>query len=289
MSSVAEFALAPARRRLRGRAASTGVIERLCLAWLAIVVLAAVLAPLVAPHDPNAVDVTALNAPPSGSHLLGADALGRDLLSRLIYGARLSLLGPALVVAVATLAGTGLAVLGAWRGGWVDTAVSRSFDVIFAFPGLLLAVTAVAMFGPGLLAPVIALSISYTPWIGRVVRAAAIGQRHRPYIAAASVQGHSAWAICRRHLLPNILPIVVVQATLSFGYTLVDLAAISFLGLGIQPPTPEWGLMISNGEPAIIEGHSAESLFAGAMIVLTVIAFNLLGERLAARSGLDSA
>jgi peptide/nickel transport system permease protein len=289
MSSVAEFALAPARRRIRERLPSSRIVEYVCVAVLGILVLVALLAPVIAPHDPNAVDPLAFAAGPSGDHLLGTDSSGRDLLSRLIHGARLSLLGPALVVTIATIAGTGLAVLAAWRGGWLDTLISRGFDVIFAFPGLLLAVAAVAMFGAGFMAPVLALSITYTPWIGRVVRAAAIDQRHRPYIAAAAVQGHSGIAICWRHLLPNILPIVVVQATLSFGYALVELAAVSFLGLGIQPPTSEWGLMVSTGQPAILEGNPAESLFAGAMIVLTVVAFNLLGERLATRSGLAQA
>jgi peptide/nickel transport system permease protein len=283
MSSVADLALAPARRRIAGRLPRSGVVEYACLAFLGLLVLLALLAPLIAPHDPDAVDPLAFNAPSSGAHLLGTDASGRDLLSRLIYGARLSLLGPALVVVLATALGTALAVTAAWRGGWVDAAVARGFDIVFAFPGLLLAVTAVAMFGPGLIAPVIALALSYTPWIGRIVRTSAIGQRHLPYIAAASVQGLSGPAICRRHLLPNVLPIVVVQATLAYGYALVDLAGVSFLGLGIQPPTPEWGLMVSEGESSIIEGHAAESLFAGAAIVLTVIAFNLLGERLAAR------
>jgi peptide/nickel transport system permease protein len=284
MSSVADLALAPARRRIAGRLPRSGAVEYACLGFLGLLVAIALLAPLIAPQDPNALDPLAFNAPPSSTHLLGTDASGRDLLSRLIYGARLSLLGPALVVLLAMLAGTALAIVAAWRGGWVDTAVSRGFDIVFAFPGLLLAVTAVAMFGPGLIAPVIALTISYTPWIGRIVRAAAVGQRHLPYIAAASVQGFSGPAICRRHLLPNVLPIVVVQATLAYGYALVDLAAISFLGLGIQPPTAEWGLMVSTGESSIIEGHPAESLFAGAAIVLTVITFNLLGERLSQRS-----
>jgi peptide/nickel transport system permease protein len=145
---------------------------------------------------------------------------------------------------------------------------------------------AVAMFGPGLVAPVIALSIAYTPYLMRVIRAEALKQRHLPYVEACYVEGLSARTICWRHLLPNVLPLLVVQAALSFGYALVDLAAVSYLGLGVQPPTAEWGVMVATGQSAILAGHVQESLSAGVMIIVTVVAFNLLGDRLASRRGI---
>jgi peptide/nickel transport system permease protein len=248
-------------------------------------VVVAVFASWIAPYNPDAGSILSVNEGISSAHWLGTDSFGRDLLSRLIFGARLSLLGPALIIAISTIAGTTLAIAAAWFGGWFDQVVSRVADILFAFPGLIFAMIAVAMFGSGLIAPVIALSISYTPYLMRVVRAAAIRQRALPYVQACYVEGLPAWKICLRHLLPNVMPILLVQATLSFGYALVDLAAVSYLGLGVQPPTAEWGLMVSEGQSAILAGHPQESIAAGVMIILTVVAFNLLGDRLAARRG----
>lgn len=252
---------------------------------IAFLVLVAIVAPWIAPDNPDYANILATNHGPSAAHWLGTDSFGRDLLSRLIYGARLSLLGPALIVAIATCAGTTLAIAAAWRGGLLDQVISRVTDILFAFPGLIFAMLAVSMFGAGLIAPVIALSIAYTPYLMRVVRAAALRQRSLPYVAACYVAGLPARRICLRHLLPNIAPLLVVQATLSFGYALVDLAAVSYLGLGVQPPTPEWGLMVSTGQSSILAGHPQESLCAGIMIILTIVAFNLLGERLAVHQG----
>lgn len=254
-----------------------------------LLVAMAILAPWIAPSDPNYANILGVNQGPSAAHWLGTDAFGRDLLSRLIYGARLSLLGPALIIAISATLGTTLAIAAAWFGGWFDQIVSRVADILFAFPGLILAMLAVAMFGSGLVAPVIALSISYTPYLMRVIRAEAVRQRNLPYVAACYVEGLSARTICTRHLLPNVTPLLVVQATLSFGYALVDLAAVSYLGLGVQPPNSEWGLMVSTGQSSILAGYPQESLYAGAMIVITVVAFNLLGDRLATYQGRDRA
>ena len=250
-----------------------------------LLVAVAIFAPLIAPDNPNFANILATDQGPSAAHLLGTDSFGRDILSRLMYGARLSLLGPALIIVIATAVGTVLAITSAWYGGWFDQVVSRIADILFAFPGLIFAMLAVAMFGPGLIAPVIALSIAYTPYLMRVIRAEALRQRNLPYVAACYVEGLPARTIWRRHILPNVMPLLVVQAALSFGYALVDLAAVSYLGLGVQPPTPEWGLMVSEGQTSILSGHPQESLFAGLMIVLTVVAFNLLGDRLASRQG----
>jgi peptide/nickel transport system permease protein len=246
-------------------------------------VLVALLAPLLAPHDPSQSDILASNEGSSFAHPLGTDSVGRDILSRIIYGARLSLLGPALVVAAATVGGVAVALVSALHGGRVDGLASRVLDILFAFPGLIFAILAVAMFGTGLVAPVVALSIAYLPYIARVLRSAAIKERSLPYVAALHVGGMSPTQICTRHLLPNLLPYVFVQAALSFGYALVDLSALSYLGLGVQPPSAEWGRMVADGQSAILNGQPQASLFAGLAIVLTVIAFNLLADRLVRR------
>jgi peptide/nickel transport system permease protein len=278
-----EVAVSDARARPVGRRRRRDWVMVGCGAFIVVIVSMALLAPWLAPYDPNDVDILASYEAPSVSHLLGTDALGRDLLSRLIWGARLSLLGPALIVFIATVVGTTLAILSAWMGGWFDGVTSRVLDILFAFPGLIFAILAVAIFGPGLAAPVIALSIAYLPYDARVLRSVALRERNLPYIQACYVEGLPTRTITARHLLPNILPFVFVQATLSFGYALVDLAAVSYLGLGVAPPTPEWGLMVANGQASILTGHPQESLYAGLMIVLTVVAFNLLGDRLATR------
>lgn len=265
------------------RALRVDPIATVCAAFILVLALVAIFAPWIAPHDPLQINILVANPGPSASHLLGTDALGRDLLSRLIYGARLSLAGPALIVIIATILGTFLAIASAWVGGLFDDIVSRALDILFAFPGLLFAMLAVAIFGTGLVAPVLALAIAYLPYSARVLRAAALRERHMPYIDACYVEGLPTRRIAIRHLLPNILPLILVQATLSFGYALVSLAAMSYLGLGIQPPTSEWGLMVSDGQSAILSGHPQESLYAGILIIVTVVAFNLLGNRLAAR------
>ncbi len=249
--------------------------------FILLLVVVAVFAPLIAPQNPDTANILAVNQGPSAAHWLGTDGLGRDLFSRLIYGARLSLLGPALIVCLSSILGTVLAISAAWFGGWFDALVSRAADILFAFPGIILAIVAVAVFGRGLVAPVVALAIASTPYVLRVTRSVALRQRNLPYVSACYVEGLPSWRIQVRHLLPNVAPIVLVQATLAFGYALVTLAAISYLGLGVQPPSATWGLMVSTGQASILAGNPEQSLYAGIMIVFTVVAFNLLGNRLA--------
>ncbi len=249
--------------------------------FILLLVVIAVFAPLIAPQNPDTSNILAVNQGPSAAHWLGTDSLGRDLFSRLVYGARLSLLGPALIVCLSSVLGTVLAITAAWFGGWFDLLVSRVADIMFAFPGIILAIVAVAMFGRGLVAPVVALSIAATPYVLRVTRSVALRQRNLPYVSACYVEGLPSWKIQVRHLLPNVAPIILVQATLAFGYALVALAAISCLGLGVQPPSATWGLMVSTGQASILAGNPEQSLYAGVMIILTVVAFNLLGNRLA--------
>ncbi|MFD0148148.1 ABC transporter permease [Streptomyces sp. NPDC055721] len=271
----------PGLRRLR--ALGQGPLFTGSVAVLLALVLVALLAPVLAPYDPEAVDLTASLVGTSGDHLLGTDQSGRDILSRLLYGARTGLLGPLLVVAVSTLLGTLLGVVAAWRGGWADTILSRSMDMVFAIPGLLLAILLVTVLGTGMTAPVIAMAVAYTPYVGRLVRGIARQEKARPYIESYRVQGWSGWTVCLRHLLPNIAPTVFAQSAMNFGYALMDLAALSYLGFGVQPPTADWGAMINEGQSAVQQGAMLPALAPSACIVLAVVAFGIVGEGLADR------
>ncbi len=276
MSALEVVPSAAPRSRRRG-------IPRVSLGYVGIAVIliitvVAIFAPLISPQDPNAINLLAAKQGPSSAHLLGTDASGRDLLSRLIWGARTSLLGPLLVVVGGTLLGVTVALVAAWRGGIVDAILGRCIDIGFAFPGLLLAIIASAFFGAGLVAPTIGLAIAYTPYIARLTRSVAIRERRLPYISALVTQGMSSFAICIKHLLPNLAPFILMQATLTFGFSMIDLASVSFLGLGVQPPTSDWGLMVSTGEQSLLQGSAWESLFAGLMLVITVGAFSTVGH-----------
>ena len=247
---------------------------------IAAATFAALFGPVLAPYDPNLPNLSLSWAGPVGGHLLGYDFEGRDVLSRLLAGAQSTMLGPLAVVILSVTAGTLLAITAAWRRGVSDTAISTGLNILFAFPGILLAVLAAAVFGAGLPAAAIALSIAYLPYVARVLRGAALRERTQPYVAALEVQGASATAICLRHVIPNIGPLIVAQATILFGYAMVDLAAVSFLGLGVQPPTANWGVMISENQDGLLLGHPLPAVAAGLCIVAVVIAVNVLGERL---------
>lgn len=275
--------IARSARRLR-RSGSLGASGRIAGGVLAAIVLLAVLGPLLAPVDPNAVSLSEAYQDPSAEHLLGTDGNGRDLLARLLVGAQTALLGPFLVVLVSTVLGTALALAAVWFGGWFDQVSVRVMDAVFAFPGLLLAILATALFGAGLTAAIAALAIAYIPYIGRIVRSAALRERNLPYVAALRVQGVRGLLISLRHILPNIAGLIVANATLAFGFALMDLAGLSFIGLGVQPPTADWGATVGTGMSGILQGHPDEALFASALIVITVAAVNVLGDRLTERS-----
>ncbi|MFE2089197.1 ABC transporter permease [Streptomyces sp. NPDC057565] len=271
------------RRRWLGRMLGGSRTMALPIGVLALFVLVAVFAPWLAPQDPNAVSLADSLQGTSADHLLGTDQSGRDVLSRLIYGARTSLLGPLGVVVGATLLGVTIGVIAAWRGGWVDSLLSRVIELIFAFPGVLLAILLVSVLSAGLKATVLALAIAYTPYMARMTRSAALTERHRPYIRALEIQGFSAGGIIVRHLLPNIAPLVLAQASLCFGYAMIDLAGLSFLGFGVQPPQADWGAMISEGQVALLQGAPLSALAPGVLIVVAVVAFSLIGESVADR------
>jgi peptide/nickel transport system permease protein len=258
----------------------TGVAGMVSAAVIALATIAAIFGPLLAPYNPDLPNLALAWVGPVGGHLLGFDFQGRDVLSRLLAGAQSSMLGPLAVVVLSMTAGAVLAVVSAWRRGAADAVISSGLDILFAFPGILLAVLATAIFGAGLTAASIALSIAYMPYVARVLRGAALRERSQPYVAALEVQGSSATTICLRHIIPNMLALIVAQATIMFGWAMVDLAAISFLGLGVQPPAPNWGVMISENQTGILQGYPLPALSAGVCIVAVVIAFNILGERL---------
>ena len=284
MSIAATTATTVAHRRARAGAGgwtSLGIVIPVVIIGAATLV--AIFGPLIAPYDPDTPDLSQFFVGPAGGHLLGFDGQGRDVLSRLLSGARTSMIGPLAVTLLCMSLGTLLAVAAAWRGGFLDTVISSGLDILFAFPGILLAVLSAAVFGAGLLAPVLALSVAYTPYVARVLRGAALRERAQQYVSALEVQGASGFAICVRHLIPNMLGLIVAQATTLFGYAMVDLAGISYLGLGVQPPAADWGVMVSENQQGIIQGYVIPALAAGVCIVVVVVAFNILGERLLER------
>ncbi|UKY54159.1 ABC transporter permease [Streptomyces inhibens] len=273
----------------RLRALGGGWLQRLCLLLLVLFVLVSLFAPWLAPQDPTFGGLGAGLAGPSADHWLGTDQGGHDTFSALIEGTRTSLAGPLAVVLFSTVTGIAVGLFTAWRGGWIDTVVGRMLDIVFAFPALLLAILAVALFGKGMTAPVLAMAIAYMPYTARLVRGLAAQEKARPYIAAYRVQGHSAMFVAVRRLLPNIGPTVLAQSTVNFGYALLDLAALSFLGFGVQPPTPDWGAMINQGQSAVLQGEPLSAIVPAVAVVLVVVAFNVVGESLGDRlAGRDS-
>lgn len=257
----------------------------MALGSLGIVVAIALLAPLLAPQDPNFSNLSHAAQGPSAEHWLGTDAIGRDVFSRLVTATRVSLLGPLVVILVAIVTGCAIAVTSAWVGGRVDRVISRAIDVGFAFPGIILALMAVAIFGIGFWPGVIAMSLAFLPYIARILRGVSIRERTAPYVEACVVQGMSAPAICIKHIVPNLVPYIVAQGTVLFGYALIDLAALSFLGLWIKPPSADWGSMVQSGlQGALDSGTYHEIIPASLAIVLTVIAFSVVGDRFSSRA-----
>jgi peptide/nickel transport system permease protein len=256
---------------------------QLAAAFLVLVVAGAALAPVAAPYAPDAVDFAATLSPMSPTHLLGADQSGRDLLSRILYGAQTSLIGPLALLAIASVLGVALGAAAAWWRGWVDALVSRVTDVMYAFPGLLFVVLVVAVFGNGVTTAVVALGLAYTPTIAKYTRAIAITECAKPYIDAYRVQGMSGFTICVRYLVPNMARAIVGYLVVLFGEGLMSLATLSFLGFGAQPPSSDWGLMVKEGQAAMVQGAFLPVLVPGAAIALVVVSFNVIGVRLADR------
>ena len=268
------------RRLLENRGAAAG------LAIMAVLVVLAAVAPAIAPHGPAEQFRDSFLAPPfaQAGFPLGTDSLGRDILTRLIYGARLSLLIGVIVVALSLSAGTMLGLVAAFAGGALDVAIMRLMDVLLVFPSLLLAIVVVAILGPGLTNAMLAVAIVLLPGYVRLARAAALGELAREYVVATRSAGAGTLRLMLSVVLPNCAAPLIVQATLGFSAAILDAAALGFLGLGAQPPTPEWGTMLAD---ALQFYQRAWWLlaFPGIAILVTVMAFNLLGDGL--RDALD--
>ena len=282
MTAVSADVPLPVRRK-RGRRRPVLVIAG--AAFLALVVLAAVFAPLLAPYAPDAVDLSASLVGTGGDHPLGTDASGQDLLSRVLYGARTSLIAPLALLAIAALLGVTLGTVAAWRGGWVDTLVSRVTDVMYAFPGLLFVVLIIAVFGAGITTSVLGLGLAFAPTIAKYTRSVALAERAKPYVDAYRVQGMGGVRICVRHLVPNLARSVVGYLVVLFGEALMSLATLSYLGFGSQPPSSDWGLMVQEGQAAIVQGALLPALVPGTAIAAVVVAFNVVGVWAADRLG----
>jgi peptide/nickel transport system permease protein len=252
----------------------------LSAAVLALAVIAAVFAPIVSPFDPSQTDFGALWEPPNATHWLGTDQLGRDILSRIIHGARPSLLGAIALLAVATVMGVLIGITAAWKGGWVDTTLSRVTDVMFAFPGLLFVVLVIAVFDRGQLTSVLGMALAYAPAIAKFTRAIALEEMARPYVDAYRLQGVGGAVLCGKYLLPNLMPTLVGYLVVLFGEGLMSLASLNFLGFGSQPPSSEWGLMVQEGRTGVIQGFVGPALIPGLTIAIVVVATNVIGVRL---------
>ncbi|UVK39066.1 ABC transporter permease subunit [Mesorhizobium sp. AR10] len=248
-------------------------------------VLVAIFAPLVAPHSPDEQFRDALLAPPvwqeggNWMFLLGTDAVGRDMLSRLIFGARFSLFIGLVVVVFSLTSGIVLGVLAGYFRGWVDTLIMRIMDIILAFPSLLLALVLVAILGPGLFNAMLAIALVLQPHFARLTRAAVMAEKNREYVVSAKVAGASHLRLMLVTILPNCVAPLIVQATLSFSNAILEAAALGFLGVGAQPPTPEWGTMLASAREFILRAPWVVT-FPGLAILITVLAINLIGDGL---------
>jgi dipeptide transport system permease protein len=254
-----------------------------------LLILVALFAPLLAPHLPDVQDKSAFLLPPvwqggRPEYILGTDAVGRDILSRLIYGSRYSLVIGAVVVSLALVGGITLGLIAGYFRGWVDVAIMRVMDLILAFPSLLLALVLVTILGPGLFNAMLAISLVLQPHFARLVRAAVMAEKSREYVVSAKMAGAGHLRLMLVTILPNCLAPLIVQGTLSFSSAILEAAALGFLGLGAQPPTPEWGTMLASAREFILRAWWVVT-FPGLAILITVLAINLMGDGL--RDALD--
>jgi peptide/nickel transport system permease protein len=272
----------PSRRALRRLLKRKGAVAGLVV--IATFILLALFAPLVAPYDPIATNWSAVRKPPSALHWFGTDDLGRDILARVIYGARASLLAGAISVGIALTIGVPLGLLAGYRGGFVDALISRITDAMLACPFLILAIALAAFLGPSLGNAMIAIGISATPIFIRLTRGQVMSVKVEDYVEAARAMGNPPWRIALIHILPNILPALMVQATLSIAAAIIAEAALSFLGLGQQPPSPSWGSML-NAAQRFLTNAPWMAIWPGLAIFLVVLSLNLVGDGL--RDALD--
>ena len=252
---------------------------RLGLCIVAFLAIIAIFAPVIAPYDPNAQDLTQCLAKPSAEHLLGCDQNGRDLFSRLLYGGRTALVSALLVVVISMVIGIPLGLISGYKGGMIDTVIMRCCDVLLSFPSLLLAFILVAGLGRNTFNAVLALGIVYVPMLTRLTRSLTLGEKNNVYVSACVSLGYSDTRIIYRHILPNCISTILVQITLDIAYAILDLASLSFLGLGTQPPQADWGAMLDEGR-AVLLMNPMLSLAPGLVIVIVVVALNIFSDGL---------
>jgi peptide/nickel transport system permease protein len=268
-------------RRVAGlaRFATRSKLNLLGLVLIATVLLAAVLGGFLTPYRPDAISLLERFRPPSPSHLFGTDDYGRDIFSRVLAGASISVQVALVVISLSVVTGTLLGAVAGMFGGWVDEAIMRVTDLFLAFPALILAAAIAATWGGSLLTTVAALATVYWPWYARLVRGQVLGLREQEFVTASRVSGAGAARILRSHLLPNVLPYVILQVSLDIGYVILSTSALSFLGLGAQPPTPEWGAMMTDARGYLRDAWWFPT-FPGLALALTVFGFNLVGDGL---------
>ncbi|HZP36696.1 MAG TPA: ABC transporter permease [Methylomirabilota bacterium] len=265
---------------MRWRRLTANRLSFAALCVIALIAASAVLAPWVAPHDPDETDEEAMLAGVSPRHPLGTDVYGRDQLSRLIHAGRIDLLIALSATAVALTVGCALGTLAGYRGGWTDQAVMRAVDAVMAFPAFILAMGITAALGNTTANVAAAIAITHVPIYTRLIRGEMLKVRETEYAEAARTVGDRPCQIVFVHLLPNCVPPLIVQATLAMGFAILTVAALSFIGLGIQPPQSEWGQMTAEGAGYVVSGEWWLVLFPGLAIMLTVLAFNLVGDTL---------
>jgi len=241
--------------------------------------LVALFGATLAPYDPVAMDFTVRFAPPSWAHPFGTDDFGRDVFSRILYGASVSFQVAFIAVGISGVAGVALGLTAGYRGGWIDDVIMRTMDILFAFPAVLLAITVMAILGRGVENAMIAIAIVYAPIFARVTRGAVISVRDREFVTAARALGQSQLRIMLRHVLPNALGPIIVQTSLSLAFAILAEAALSFFGLGTQPPDPSWGRMLSEGR-GYLQQAPWMGIFPGLAIMVSVLGFNTLGDGL---------
>lgn len=276
---MTEQGLAGDQRTRAWRLLAGNPVTVLSAVVLAAVVVIALTASFITPYGVNDVDVPQALRPPSGAHWMGTDELGRDVLSRVLMGVQASMKVAVISVAFAAVVGVTLGVLAGYRGGWLDTVVMRIVDVMFAFPVLLLALAIVAVLGPGLTTTILAIGVVYVPIFARVARASTLSVRVEPYVAMSRTMGTGSGFILIRHILPNITGPLIVQTSLSLAFAILSEAALSFLGLGLQPPQPSLGRMIFDSQGFVTLAWWM-AVFPGLAIFVIVLACNLLGDGL---------
>ena len=275
----------PAHRCVRW--CRSNLLLSFCIGGLALIVLLALLAPWLALPDPTRIDFSAKLRPPGAAHWFGTDGLGRDIFAGVVYGARVSLLVAVGVVVIAAAIGIPIGLLAGYAGGWIDAVCMRISDIFLAFPPLLLPITLSALLGPGLFNAMLAVAISWFPWYARIIRASVLSVKSELFVVSARAIGTSPLVIAWRHVLPNSLAPVIVQASLDFGFAILTTASLSFIGMGAVPPAVEWGLMVASSRSVFL-AYWWTAMFPGLAIFLTVFFANVIVDGLRDALGVQS-